>query len=57
MNYQNIQDLLIPLLLIGFGLYIKTTNNENFKPMKKWWKTSVIFGAILFIARIIFILL
>ncbi len=47
----------MPLLLIGFGLFIKTTSLENFNDAKRWWKFLVITGSIILLLRTINLLM
>jgi hypothetical protein len=53
MGFQEIKSLLIPILLIGFGLFIKTTKNENYQNVKSWWKILIILGIISLILKVV----
>ena len=44
--------LLIPLLLIVFGLVAKKSNKEQFTSVKKYWLFFVIGGAFMFVFRL-----
>tara|TARA_B100000809_G_scaffold152297_1_gene149650 strand:- start:9069 stop:9242 length:174 start_codon:yes stop_codon:yes gene_type:complete len=46
MENLDISSILVIVTFIGLGLFLKTTNNENFKPMKKWWKISLGIGVV-----------
>ena len=53
MNFDDIQSILISLLLVGVGLFIKTTEHKNFQDVKKWGKPLVIIGSIGAVLKII----
>ena len=53
MTFEIIKSLLIPIIMIGFGIFIKKTENANYKNVKKWWKPLVIIGIISLILKII----
>lgn len=44
--------LLIPLLAIAFGIFIKVTKNENYTSTKKYWLFIVVVGVVLFLFRL-----
>jgi hypothetical protein len=51
------KSLIVPILLIGFGIFIKETKIEGYQSAKKWWKILVILGVINLSIRIIGFLL
>ena len=53
MIFEIIKSLLIPIIMIGFGLLIKNTENVNYQNVKKWWKLLVIIGIVSLILKII----
>ena len=53
MTIEFIKILLIPIIMIGFGLFIKNTENANYQNVKKWWKLLVVIGIISLILKII----
>lgn len=44
MDSEKIRDIIIPLIVIGIGLYLKTMQNNNFQNAKKWSKYLIIIG-------------
>lgn len=52
METREVIKLLIPLLAIAFGIFIKVTKNENYTSTKKYWLFIVIVGIVLFLFRI-----
>lgn len=53
MTFEIIKSLLIPIIMIGFGIFIKNTENVNYQNVKKWWKILVIIGIISLILKIV----
>jgi hypothetical protein len=53
MSFEIIKSLLIPIIMIGFGLFIKSTENANYQNVKKWWKILVTLGVISFILKVV----
>ena len=53
MAFEIIKSLLIPIIMIGFGIFIKNTKNVNYQNVKKWWKILVIIGIISLILKIV----
>ena len=53
MTFEIIKSLLIPIIMIGFGIFIKNTENVNYQNVKKWWKILVILGVISLILKIV----
>ena len=39
--------------MIGFGIFIKKTENPNYQNVKKWWKILVILGVMSLILKVI----
>jgi len=57
MDFPDLKSFIISFLFIGFGLFLKATNNENYFAIKKWWKTLVVIGSIkLFFEIVLFIM-
>lgn len=56
MEIENLSDLIIPILLISTGLFIKNTKNINFQSSKKFWKILVILGIINLLLKLVFII-
>lgn len=52
METKEIIKLILPLLAIAFGIFIKITKNENYSSTKKYWLFIVIVGALLFLFRL-----
>jgi len=52
MEIRELMNLLIPLGAIVFGIFIKTTKNENYGSVKKYWLFLVIVGFLLFAFRL-----
>jgi len=52
METRELIKLLIPLLGIALGVFIKVTKNENYTPAKKYWLFIVIAGVLLFSFRL-----
>ncbi|WP_156900398.1 hypothetical protein [Flavobacterium filum] len=52
METKEIIKLILPLLAIGFGIFIKITKNENYSSTKKYWLFIVIVGVLLFLFRL-----
>ena len=48
MSFELIKNSLIPIIMIGFGVFIKNTENANYQNVKKWWKILVIFKCQIF---------
>ena len=42
MTFEIIKSLLVPIIMIGFGIFIKKTENKNYQNVKKWWKILVL---------------
>jgi hypothetical protein len=53
MTFEIVKSLLIPIFLIGFGIFIKKTENVNYQNVKKWWKILVIIGVLSLILKLI----
>jgi hypothetical protein len=53
MSFEIIKSLLIPIIMIGFGVFIKSTENANYQNVKKWWKILVILGVISLILKVV----
>ncbi|MFH7009301.1 hypothetical protein ACHRVK_17865 [Flavobacterium plurextorum] len=49
---MEILQLFVPLIIIGFGIILKSTNREDFKPQKKYWLFFIIAGVFLFAFRL-----
>jgi len=50
MDLINFQSLILSLLIIAIGFFIKNTTHKNFQSAKRMWKALVIIG----IAGVIF---
>jgi len=57
MEFKDIAIFLTPLLLIGFGYYIKTTKNPNWQNTKYYWKILVVLGIIVLVLKVILLLM
>ncbi len=57
MEFSDLRGLLVALLLIGFGLFIKSTKNENYKSARKWWKILVIVGLAYLTLKVVLIIM
>ncbi len=53
MKFSDFVYFFIPILLIAFGLFIKTTNNRYYKKEKKLWKLLLFLGFV-FLVIVIF---
>ena len=53
MTIEIIKILLIPIIMISFGIFIRNTENANYQNVKKWWKLLVVIGIISLILKII----
>jgi hypothetical protein len=53
MENLDISSILVIVTFIGLGLFLKTTSNENFKPMKNWWKISLGIGVVTLVMELI----
>ncbi len=53
MKFEIVKSLLAPIILIGFGIFIKKTENANYQNVKKWWKILVILGIVSLILKLI----
>jgi hypothetical protein len=53
MTFEIVKSLLIPIIMIGFGIFIKNTENVNYQNVKNWWKILVIIGIISLIVKIV----
>ena len=42
MTIEIIKILLIPIIMISFGIFIRNTENANYQNVKKWWKLLVV---------------
>lgn len=51
MDSEKVRDIIIPLIVIGAGLFVKTTDNINYQDSKKWGKYLIIIGVASFIIR------
>ncbi|EJL61697.1 hypothetical protein [Flavobacterium sp. CF136] len=51
MDSEKLRDIIIPLIVIGAGLFIKTTENKNYQDVKKWGKYLIIIGIASLIIR------
>jgi hypothetical protein len=51
MDSEKLRDIIIPLIVIGAGLFIKTTENKNYQDAKKWSKYLIIIGIASLIIR------
>ena len=52
METRELIKLLIPLLGVALGVFIKVTKNENYASAKKYWLIIVIVAALLFFFRL-----
>jgi hypothetical protein len=57
MEFDQIRTFILPLVLIGVGLFIKNTTIENLQSSKKQWKWLVIIGSISFFLKVILLFL
>ena len=53
MTFEIVKSLLIPIIMIGFGIFIKNTKSENYQNVKNWWKILVLIGVISLILKLI----
>jgi uncharacterized membrane protein len=53
MEVKDVISIFVPMLLIAFGFFIKSTSNENYQNVKSWWKILVIIGIISFILKLV----
>lgn len=51
MDSEKLRDIIMPLIVIGAGLFIKTTENKNYQDAKKWGKYLIIIGIASLIIR------
>jgi hypothetical protein len=54
---NNIISLLIPLAIIGGGIYVKNNPDKEPHATPTTWKKLVIAGSILFVIRVIFLII
>ena len=52
MNYNVILNFLAPIILIVFGVFLRTTTNTNYIYGKNRWKFFLIGGIILLLMRL-----
>ncbi len=53
MEVKDVISILVPMLLIVFGFFIKSTSNENYQNVKSWGKILVIIGIVSFILKLV----
>lgn len=53
MELKDVISILVPMLLIVFGFFIKSTSNENYQNVKSWGKILVIIGILSFILKLV----
>jgi hypothetical protein len=53
MGSEIIETLLVPILLITTGLFLKVTTNQRFQDVKKRWKFLFWMGVVLLILKTI----
>ena len=46
MELDELLKITTPLLLIGAGIFLKTTNHKSFQSAKGYWKTLIILGSV-----------
>ena len=52
MKTQEILSLIAPLVGISLGVFIKTTKNDNYVSVKKYWLFLVTAGTLMFLFRL-----
>lgn len=57
MDLSDLRGLVVAFLLIGFGLFIKSTKNENYISAKKWWKILVTLGFVYLTLKVVLIIM
>jgi hypothetical protein len=57
MTFEIVKSLFVPTIMIGFGIFIKNTENMNYQNVKKWWKILVVIGIISLVLKLINIIL
>lgn len=57
MTLINFQSLILSLLMIAIGFFIKNTTHKNFQSAKRMWKALVIIGIIGVILQYILIIM
>jgi len=51
MDPEKLRDIIIPLIVISVGLFVKTTENKNYQDAKKWGKYLIIIGIVSLVMR------
>jgi hypothetical protein len=51
MDSEKLRDIIIPVIVIGAGLFVKTTENKDYQDAKKWGKYLIIIGIVSLIIR------
>jgi hypothetical protein len=51
MDPEKLRDIIIPLIVISVGLFVKTTENKNYQDAKKWGKYLIIIGIVSLVIR------
>ena len=51
MDPEKLRDIIIPLIVINAGLFVKTTENKNYQDAKKWGKYLIIIGIVSLVIR------
>jgi hypothetical protein len=44
--------LFIPLISVGYGIFLKYSKKEDLNPLKKYWLFLIIAGTLLFVLRL-----
>ena len=57
MDLSELRGLLVAFLLIGFGLFIRSTKNENYLSAKKWWKILVTLGLVYLTFKVVLLIM
>lgn len=57
MELTDIGALIVSLILVALGMYIKMTTNREFKTSKKYWRLLIVIGVISFLLNLLAIAL
>ena len=57
MDYKEIFGLIIPLILIIFGLLLRKTQNEKYQFATKYWRLLIALGLLSFLLKLAALLL
>lgn len=53
MDFQQLFGLIVPLILVFFGLMLRKTQNEKYQFATKYWRLLVALGLLSFVLKVV----